>query len=62
MTRVRPATPCPGTGPVPDVTMMTTTETRALDRVLDAARDGTAYGLPLASGPTNKAREEASTR
>jgi unsaturated chondroitin disaccharide hydrolase len=29
----------------------------ALDRVLDAARDGTAYGLPLASGPSPIRRE-----
>jgi unsaturated chondroitin disaccharide hydrolase len=29
----------------------------ALDRVLDAARDGTAYGLPLASGPRPIGRE-----
>jgi hypothetical protein len=28
-----------------------TTPARALGRVLDAARDGTAYELPLASGP-----------
>jgi hypothetical protein len=29
---------------------MAATVTRTLDRVLDTARDGTAYGLPLASG------------